>query len=78
MKAENIRLIEELSVDTLSKNIDLLIGETKPEGLIILACDENQYNLEQTNELLRNLSVPVFGGTFPELFSVEKNIPKEP
>ncbi|HPE55874.1 MAG TPA: FIST C-terminal domain-containing protein [Bacteroidales bacterium] len=65
MKAENIRLIEELSVDALSKNIDLLIGETKPEGLIILACDENQYNLEQTNELLRNLSVPVFGGTFP-------------
>lgn len=73
MNAKDIKLIESHEIELLQSTIDQLTIESKSKGLIILACDENQYDPDQFNQLLRKMSIPVFGGIFPGIIYGGKN-----
>jgi len=54
-----------------------IIGETAAEqdikGILILACDSNNFTPQAVDEILNNVGFPLFGGIFPEIiFNKEK------
>jgi len=50
-----------------------LLQEPTIKGVLILACDANNFTPDELDEILRGASVPLFGGIFPEIiFGSEK------
>ena len=43
-------------------------------GLLILACDENGFSPETVDDLLKSVSVPLFGGVFPGIIHDRKSL----
>lgn len=46
----------------------------KTKGLLILACDANGFTPELLDETLRQVTVPLFGGIFPEILHNDKKL----
>ena len=54
------------TVEGLEKVLNQATAE-KIEGLMIFSCDANEFSPEKIDKILKNISVPVFGGIFPEI-----------
>jgi hypothetical protein len=55
------------SINGLKNCISEVLSDKDVKGIMILACDENSYKVEEVDSILKGLSLPVFGGTFPEI-----------
>ena len=51
--------------DDLISKVNELVQKSKAKGLMILACEQNEYTPKILNPFFRRLSIPVFGGLFP-------------
>ncbi len=61
------------SADELHGLLKTVAGEPGVESILIMACDANGFTPQAVDPILAELSVPVFGGTFPEIiYGVEK------
>lgn len=54
------------SLEIFFNNIKLAIGKGA-QSLFLLSADENNFDVTQVNNFLQTLSVPVFGGIFPQI-----------
>ena len=68
---ENILFNNSASFDTLKSNIDLL--KNSSQSLIILSCDQNNYDKDQFDLMLKDINIPVIGGIFPQIIFENKN-----
>ena len=50
--------------------------ESDVKGLMVLACDANDWNAEVLNPICQALGKPVFGGIFPQIIHGRKNYEK--
>ena len=53
------------TVAALKKILDQALEEGQAKSLLVLSCDENGFTPDQLDPILKELPVPVFGGTFP-------------
>jgi len=53
--------------EALCETIETLDSEPSTEGMMVLAGDGSTLDRERLNPVLRDVSVPVFGGVFPEI-----------
>tara|TARA_R110002072_G_scaffold64_15_gene511 strand:- start:998 stop:2209 length:1212 start_codon:yes stop_codon:yes gene_type:complete len=61
------------SIDAFLANIDQAIAEGA-KSLLLMSCDENDFDPEVITAKLRSLDLPVFGGIFPQLISGSENL----
>ena len=54
------------SIDDFSHGLSLA-QESEASSLLVLACHDNHFTIEQVNPLLSRCSLPVFGGVYPKL-----------
>ncbi len=47
--------------------LDKTVNNENVEGLLILSCDENDFKPDVIDEILQNVSIPLFGGIFPAI-----------
>lgn len=50
---------------TLKETLDLALETGGVESLLVLACDGNDFTPERLDPILKEVPVPIFGGTFP-------------
>lgn len=53
------------TIDGFQEVVREAIEEGNAQSLLILSCDGNEYTAENLSPVLKGISVPVFGGTFP-------------
>ncbi|MDH5511325.1 MAG: FIST C-terminal domain-containing protein [Nitrospinota bacterium] len=64
------------SKEALRGLMDEVSGEDGVKGLLVLSCDENNFTPESVDEILRGASLPLFGGTFPQIIHGKELIRK--
>jgi hypothetical protein len=52
-------------IETLKKQLSVFESDDSIEGIIILACDSNNYDAEKLDPILNSMIKPIFGGIFP-------------
>lgn len=55
------------TIDGFCNAVNGVINSDPTKGLLILACDANEFNPDNIDEHLNKLPVPVFGGLFPHI-----------
>ncbi|MBN1514319.1 MAG: FIST C-terminal domain-containing protein [Phycisphaerae bacterium] len=55
------------SVEKLGILLDEMAQHAEVQSILVLACDANGYTPEAVDAILRRVSVPLFGGIFPEI-----------
>ncbi|MFA5422530.1 MAG: FIST N-terminal domain-containing protein [Phycisphaerae bacterium] len=55
------------TVEELKQLLDSVLENEQVKSILILACDENGYMPRAIDGILKNVPVPVFGGTFPQI-----------
>ncbi len=60
----------------LQLEIGKIIDSGEAKGLMILACDNNAYDVEQFNLMIQQIKIPVFGGIFPSIINGYSNYDK--
>ena len=55
------------TVEGFQRILQQTISQKGVEGVLILACDANDFKPETVNTILKNVSMPIFGGVFPEI-----------
>ena len=58
------------SIDEFKRQLEEIIKGSK--SILILSCDENNYNLELMNNILSKYNTPIFGGIFPQIIYKNK------
>jgi len=53
--------------------VDELAADSSVEGLMVLACDKNDWTPGKLNPIIRKAQKPVFGGIFPQIIHQRKN-----
>lgn len=71
-----IRLEPEGTAAALEHTIAQVSASKGVQGLLILACDENGFTPGNLDPLLHKLSLPVFGGVFPQILYQEQRLQK--
>ncbi|MBI9069461.1 MAG: hypothetical protein JEZ09_19345 [Salinivirgaceae bacterium] len=59
-----INYFSETSIEALQQQLLLFEQDSEIKGIILLACDENNYIPEKLNPVLTSLRKPIFGGVF--------------
>ncbi len=62
------------SAAELAQLLDSVSQNELVKSILILACDENGYTPETINSILKNVSIPVFGGIFPQIILEKENL----
>lgn len=70
---DGLRLIEVADHSALQSACEALL-EAGAQSLCILAADDNHIAAEQMDAWLKSLSVPVFGGMFPQIIHRQRNL----
>ncbi len=55
------------TIEGLQKILNQKTSQKNVAGVLIFACDANDFKPETVNTILKNIPIPVFGGIFPEL-----------
>lgn len=53
------------TLSALKRGIDQIAKYPGVSGVLILACDANDFQSESLDPILKGVSLPVFGGIFP-------------
>jgi hypothetical protein len=61
-------------VDNLKKQLLAFDKDEKTKGIMILACDANNYTPTELDPILRSLKKPIFGGIFPAIIYNNKKL----
>jgi hypothetical protein len=69
MKNLKIRISKSGTVKDLESEIQILLSEGNIGGLMIYACEANQFTTQLLNPVLKSIPVPVFGGIFPGIIN---------
>jgi hypothetical protein len=64
------------STAELAQLLNSVSRNERVKSILILACDENGYTPETVNSILKDVSIPVFGGIFPQIILEKENISK--
>lgn len=64
------------NVSELARLIDSVAKKEQVKSILILACDENGYTPETVNGILKKVTVPLFGGIFPQIILEKENLKK--
>ncbi len=51
-------------------------NDEKVKGLLVLACDENGFTPDTMDGILKGISLPLFGGIFPQIIHGKQKLPK--
>jgi hypothetical protein len=62
--------IDDNNIEELEKPLKIIEKEFK--SLMILSCDGNNYNIEQVDNILKKVTIPIFGGIFPAIIFGDK------
>lgn len=60
-----IQFYPEVNIDSLKKHLINIDNKNQVKGVLVLACDANNYNHEELSKLLKAIKKPIFGGIFP-------------
>lgn len=63
----NIKIDKQGSIDNFKQMVSELANDSNVKGMLILCCDNNGFTPELLDPVLKDISVPVFGGIFPGL-----------
>ena len=55
------------SVEALRGIMNEVSAEDGVKGLLLLSCDENNFTPESVDDVLKKVSLPLFGGVFPQI-----------
>ena len=55
------------SINGLKSCLAEVLSDKNVKGVMILACDKNDYQAKEVDPILQGLNLPVFGGIFPEI-----------
>lgn len=55
------------TVEEFRQLLEQALKKENIQGLLILACDRNDFQAEVINDLLKDVSIPIFGGIFPQI-----------
>lgn len=72
----DIKLDKTGSLELFEKNLKSLAAHKDVQGILILACDKNGFKPENVDKILKEITVPVFGGIFPGLISGKEKLDK--
>lgn len=61
------------SLDECKNLLTGLVADENIKGVLVLGCDQNNWNIEQANSLFKSIQLPVFGGIFPQIVYGHKN-----
>lgn len=64
------------SVQSLEQTIDNLSSQANIASILVLSCDENNYQSNELNPILKSLDKPIFGGIFPQIIYKDENLSK--
>jgi len=71
-----IELDREGSVEQFKEIINKVALRKGVEGLFVLACDENGFTPKSLNHILNQITLPVFGGIFPQIIYGKESLTK--
>ncbi len=63
-------------VGVLKSILDEVTSNEEVKGLLILACDENGFTPQTIDDVLKGVSVPLFGGIFPAIIHGREKLAK--
>jgi len=66
-----VEFIKDNNIDELKFMINKVARDAK--SILILSCDENDYDVEEVNHILKSCSIPIIGGIFPQIIFQNKN-----
>lgn len=69
-----IRVDQSGTVAAFNDIVRDVLAREQVKGLLILACDENNFTPADLDGLLRVVPVPVFGGIFPQIIHAKENL----
>jgi hypothetical protein len=55
------------TVEGFQQILQQTISQKDVAGVLVLACDANDFKPEAVNTILKNIPIPIFGGVFPEI-----------
>ena len=67
----NIEFIKDNSIESFKIALNNVSKDAK--SILILSCDENNYDLTKMNQILTSCLVPIIGGIFPQIIYQDKN-----
>lgn len=62
------------TVAGFKQTLDQVLAHDQVKGVMILACDANNFSPESVDDLLQGVDVPLFGGIFPELIYAREKL----
>jgi len=62
------------TVEGFQRILNQTISQKDVVGILIFGCDANEFKPETVNTILKNVSIPVFGGIFPEIIHRSQDI----
>ena len=62
------------SVEQLKNLLDEVASLDNVQSILVLACDQNGFTPETVDGILGNVSVPLFGGVFPEIIHEKEKL----
>jgi len=66
-----VEFIKDNNIEELKATINKVAKNAK--SILILSCDENSYDIDAINNILKSSSVPIIGGVFPQIIFQNKN-----
>lgn len=66
-----VDFINDNSISEFEKSLNDISLNAK--SILILSCDENQYDLQKLDKILKNIDIPIIGGIFPQIIYKNKN-----
>lgn len=60
-----IQYFSEIGIETLKQQLSLHDHDDKVSGILLLACDANNYTQHEINPILQSVNKPLFGGVVP-------------
>ena len=72
----NFNIETEGSLLALENILQNMIVNKKIQSLLILACDSNSFTETAINKILKNITLPIFGGIFPEIIYKNEKLSK--
>lgn len=67
----NIKFLDNSDIHNFEVALESIAKDAK--SILILACDENNYDLKHMNTILSNCKTPIIGGIFPQIVYQNRN-----